>query len=343
MEKLSCAVCIVGQLARLELESKLQYVVKPNLLSGRTMALFMVLARGKPKFVNARAENATWSLVAGPFARYNRSQLEGHILDTLSNAIAGMHASHQGRGLGFSMHTYFASEARKFLEKPLWAGRLDKAERGLKANSLRQQMHLLQWEHLRKCMFMIDRREQDARMHFKLVLKLRDDSMALLPMYIPSYWPRVGLISLQCLGYGGIMDATFAVGRRWAWNIMEGMSAEWYLSHYDFSSNLSLQPGRRIPHNPESWLAALAKMKAVPVRFMEFCMLPFVSVRLVANATSTPTYMTKRLHSQLVLTHNSSCFLRNTSRGGIHKNTCARRIRTELHKLTICPRAICNS
>ena len=77
------------------------------------------------------------------------------------------------------------------------------------------------------------------------------------------------------------MDSTFVVGRRWAWAIMEGLAADWYISHFALlAANLP------IPHNPERWLAGLAQLKQVPVQERTLCKLPFVSVRFVHNASA---------------------------------------------------------
>ena len=113
------------------------------------------------------------------------------------------------------------------------------------------------------------------------MLKLRDDSFALQPWLIPSSWAQMGLTSLHCMQWGGVMDSTFAVGRRWAWAIMEGLAADWYISHYALT-----EAGLAIPHNPESWIAGLAKLKHVPVQTKGLCELPFLSVRFVNRGSS---------------------------------------------------------
>ena len=70
----------------------------------------------------------------------------------------------------------------------VWAELLDKAYRGINASLRRQQqLHILQWTHLRTCMFLLDAEEQErAGTPFGLVLKLREDSLSLQPWPIPS-------------------------------------------------------------------------------------------------------------------------------------------------------------
>ena len=79
----------------------------------------------------------------------------------------------------------------------VWA---DKADRGINASLRRQQLHILQWTHLRTCMFLLDAEEQErAGMQFGLVLKLREDSFALQPWPIPSNWAHRGLTYLASM------------------------------------------------------------------------------------------------------------------------------------------------
>ena len=117
---LSCAVCVVGQLARLELESKVRHtlalahialalalpspntspspspkpnttkvrhVVEPNLRAGHTIALLMVLSQGTPKYVNGRTggEKGKIRLTDGPFALADERQLQASVWSKLDS------------------------------------------------------------------------------------------------------------------------------------------------------------------------------------------------------------------------------------------------------------------
>ena len=147
------------------------------------------------------------------------------------------------------------------------------------------------------------------------------------------------------------MDSVFAVGRRWAWAIMEGLAADWYISHYALE-----KAGLAIPHNPESWIAGLAKLKHVPVQTKGLCELPFLSVRFVnrgyAIAKGTMTnIVVKRRHYQAAR-HDDRCWSRNVTtpvewRSGdpIARSKCAgsESMRATLLSLKICPEQLCLS
>jgi len=354
---LSCAVCVVGQLARLELESKVQHVVEPNLRAGHTIALLMVLSQGKSKYVNGRTSGRTGKvlLADGPFALLDERQLQASIWSKLGSSSRSNASASTSR---FSLRISLEAETnRRYPADLVWAQHLNKAHRGINASLVRQQLHILQWSHLRTCMFLVDAEEQSkAGKRFGLVLKLREDSFALQPWLIPSSWAQRGLTSLRCMHWGGVMDSTFAVGRRWAWAIMEGLSADWYISHYALS-----EAGLAIPHNPESWIAGLAKLKNVPLQTKALCKLPFVSVRFVdynAGAENTKiSVVVKRRHYQAAR-HDDSCWSARDSSGAmtvapiqlysggpIAKSKCAgsESMRTTLESLKICPKQLCRA
>ena len=200
-------------------------------------------------------------------------------------------------------------------------------------------------------MFLVDAEEQSkAGERFGLVLKLRDDSFALQPWLIPSSWAQRGLTSLHCMQWGGVMDSTFAVGRRWAWAIMEGLAADWYISHYALK-----EAGIAIPHNPESWIAGLAKLKHVPMQTKALCKLPFVSVRFVKyNASAENAEMSlvvKRRHYQAAR-HDESCWSTRIGpsevfpdHGKLAQAKCAgsESMRATLETLVMCPQKLCRS
>ena len=199
-------------------------------------------------------------------------------------------------------------------------------------------------------------------MHFGFVLKLRDDSMALRPWIIPSDWEGRGLVSLRCQAWGGIMDAAFVVGRRWAWTIMEGMSAEWYLSHDAFSEEDEQHPSKdhseqrpsapgsqkkklKIPRNPESWLATLAKMNGVPTQVEGFCNMPFVSIRLMrlvkGRHRPQEKIVIKPSQHKTLTAKDTKCFDGPAARG---RSTCRGTVQAMLSEnMSICPRSLCLS
>jgi len=345
----SCAVCVVGQLARLELQSKVRHVVEPNLRAGHTIALLMVLSQGTPKYVNGRTggRKGNMRLTEGPYALADERQLQASVWSELDSFRRNASNSTSR----FSLRTSLEAETNHSYPADLvWAKHLDKAHRGMNVSLLRQQLHILQWSHLRTCMFLVDAEELSKGTHLGLVLKLREDSFALQPWLIPSSWAQLGLTSLHCLEWGGVMDSVYAVGRRWAWTIMEGLATDWYISHYALET-----AGLAIPHNPESWIAALAKLKHVPVHTTSLCKLPFLSVRFVnrryAIAKGRETNIVVKPFHYQAARHDDRCWSRNGTapvkfwRSGdpTARSKCdgSESMQATLLSLKVCPEHLC--
>ena len=99
------------------------------------------------------------ALVDGPFSLADERQLEASVWSQLGSSYSeaftstprsSVHPhSHRPR---FSLRISFEVNHRYPVDLA-WAQRLDKAHRGMESNLRRQQLHLLQWSHLRTCMF----------------------------------------------------------------------------------------------------------------------------------------------------------------------------------------------
>ena len=249
---MKCALCIVGQIARLELASKIKLIVNPTIYAGHELHLFLSLYSGNPKFVNKGKD-----IDIGPYYNHTSTQLS-EIIRIATNIS--------------TIDTEIRKSPPWFLGDVKWARRMDKDPR---QNVARQQMHLSQWSQWRLLMFKIEAQEQNTS-RFEIILKIRDDSTVILP-WIPPNLSFKGITTLQCLGHGGEMDANFIVHRNFAWQILEGMSAEWYLSHSTMTPNL----------NPETWLRSIIKKWQVPRKHVQACDLPFVSTRYSKTQNSS--------------------------------------------------------
>ena len=355
---ISVALCVVGQLMRLELDSKLMQIVEPQLLAQRRVGLFFALAKGDASYVNRKVGSSrTYGehLIDAPFGTKYLSKLAlGHnsrdILDeSVCNGfnVAGACAQRSSTGPCGCPHWQLAVDWA-LLDQPSsgyipdvgWAAHLNKHAQGedLTRELMRQQMHLRQWSHLRECMFLVDRAEVQANAKYDVVLKLREDTRVLLPWVVPPSFARGGITSLSCLKWDGVMDAAFGIARKWAWHIMDGMSADWYLARPHWTN-------RTVPKNPESWLRSLLTYRGVPSRTVYACELPMVSVRYLANYDDSgigSTFMrVKPSHyTQLLNTYGigSGCFGL-----GAGDRVCKTEFHRKLKSMGPCPPSQCRS
>jgi hypothetical protein len=245
------AVCVVGQTSRLEIDSKLKNIVQPNLNLGISMYLLMVLSTGTHRYVNANSKRLSES----KFASYNAFNISTYVKNRLPNANVDTQI--------FNTHAMKGDE--------IWVKKYDKKFFGLPFNHRRQHMHLQQWNMIRQCAFSMDRIEQQKSITFGSMLKIRDDTISLTPWHISLNID--GIETVNMLEWGGYMDATFLISRKHVWSIMEGLIAEWYISHLILKA----------PHNPEKWLKNIVEFKNVSHKHVSFCHMPFVSARFVDN------------------------------------------------------------
>ena len=332
----------------------------------------MVLSQGRAQYVNGhtRGRAGKMALADGPFSQADKRQLRMSVWSKLRLLLArqepslGSSYSRSNASANMSLRISLQAETNfRYPADRAWAKHLDKSERGIESSLRRQQLHLLQWSHLRTCMFLVDAEEQgkagisDGK-RFGLVLKLREDSVALQPWLIPSGWARQGLTSLRCMKWGGVMDSTFAVGRRWAWTIMEGLAADWYISHYAVENRSMYKTMDGIPYNPESWLARLARLKQVPVRTKTLCELPFVSARFVSDTRVVKhkqsidgeglSIVVKR-HHYFAARYDGKCYgtrIKNgtdVARTWHDRTSCAgaEAVRAALEIMGVCPSQLC--
>ena len=336
-----------------------------------------MLSQGSAQYVNGhtRGRAGVWQdgaymgkmvLADGPFSQADSQQLQASIRDLLqgnvSSAFASPFAASATAAIAanFSLRISLEREVnRRYPADRVWARHLDKSERGIASSLRRQQLHLLQWSHLRSCMFLVDAEEHEGK-RFGLVLKLREDSVALRPWLIPGGWAYQGLTSLRCMRWGGFMDSTFAVGRQWAWHIMEGLAADWYISHYAVENRSMYKTADGIPFNPESWLSRLARLKQVPTQIKTMCELPFVSARFVSTSNDTSTagadglgIVVKR-HHYFNARYNGNCFGTRIKQGttparrsriSADHNSCegAEALRDAMESMGVCPSQLCDT
>jgi hypothetical protein len=156
------AVCITGQLSRLELDSKLQHLLRPLTAAGATISVFLALEAGGPaRFSNPDAENTTQGSGCGfeptipSILKRLSPYLRGHCiaprppLKRLLNASA------------------FAALFPHY--------RRDQANFYNRYNRVLN--HLAQFEHSHRCSGLVQKHERSSNETFDALLKIRDNSL----------------------------------------------------------------------------------------------------------------------------------------------------------------------
>ena len=157
---IALAVSISGQQTRLELSSKVDNILVPNLRAvDNVVGCFLVLAQSDNMVNGAQSGNGTaaQALVDGPHFNATEEQVEAFIRGRVEAALP-RRAKAEAPRLQTRVRV-LRTAPPAYWGDPLWAKVYDKGF-DLRGQIGRQQMHLDQWDHLRQTWKMIDASER---------------------------------------------------------------------------------------------------------------------------------------------------------------------------------------
>ena len=163
-DELPIGLCITGQLARLEVTSKVNNILKASIKSGYTFDVVLAL------------QNQTEGLYT------NRHHVDS--LGSLSNETSSTSTTKNS----LELHSRYYKES--FVEKTaLWwemnhdyVHLLDKQYMTWTERVTRSKSHVAQWYHLSRCWREFENLENQYRFRYKAFLRLRDDAFVLEPV-----------------------------------------------------------------------------------------------------------------------------------------------------------------
>jgi hypothetical protein len=228
---LGAAVCVLGQLSRLEIQSKLQNIIEP-LASITNVDVFLSLESGNDGVFNNRQtinkSGASCSSsemdengARAAFAPYFRDGVFGpHVTENVNLTrwpmlyLSNKHASANG------------------------SADSDNARRDHISNVLGQM------RHLRDCAELIKQSEDSAGGQYDIVVKVRDNTIALRPV-VPEKLMSITEVTLKhCQWWGGVNDKVMALPRRY---LEKTMGAVYPAMH---ATNYAEDPESEDPHLP---------------------------------------------------------------------------------------------
>ena len=249
---LRIAICISGQLSRLEINSKVENVLKPTAASSPPPAaldVFLALEVGKTLYSNLDF---------------------GAILAQQHNQCGAKAVSQQMATEQFSpwlAAAHFSNHTTRHIELLNW-GRY-RRDRPRVERQTRLQHHLSQFAHMRTCAQLMSEREVATRAHYDVVLKMRDNTVAVSPFVISARYATGRALTKRCVEWGGYNDKAMIMPRRYMEGAMRGPSEDFYLAN---------GIGRGIP-NSERLLRAVFERNGVRVERVEAAQLPLVDAR----------------------------------------------------------------
>jgi hypothetical protein len=244
------AVCITGQLSRLEIHSKVENVLKPTAAT-RPAALdvFLALEVGKTLYSN---------LDFGAILAQQHSECGGA---SVTEQAAREKLAPWLVGARFSNHT------TRSIDLSQW--RRYRKDRPQTERMTRLQHHLSQFAHMRTCAQLIQAHEVRNGWHYDVVLKMRDNTLAVSPFVVGSVHATGRARTKRCVEWGGYNDKAMTIPRRYMDGALRAPSEDFFLSR---------DIGRGIP-NSERLLRAVLDRNGVKVDRVDPEALPLVDGR----------------------------------------------------------------
>jgi len=240
-ESLKIFMCVTGQLSRLEVMTKIQFVVKPNHRAGALIDVGFVLDVHSNYSTNLGVE----------LFKPDQAALVAHFQNSGANVV------------------FF--DARNQTEDPFisptYVQRLDNTFRSIEFQRRRAANHFRQFEAISRC------NSQVAVADYDVYVRLRDDALFVANMNLTQPW-LPGIHVPRCNAWTGINDrGAIIVGRAHA-------DAYFRLLFHHFVNFDAIPPeGRSTIRNPESFLAYVMRAGNVPIHIDCNFSMPFVSSR----------------------------------------------------------------
>jgi hypothetical protein len=275
-KNLTIAFCLTGQLARLELASKITRVYMPNVRAGHTVHSYILLDN-KVEEVHQTFWRHNYSTT--PFSLYNHVMLENYI----SKKTEKYH-------FGDKFKSYIRLEAPSQIEFhvvdgfiPVDAKRIKlahnqkgKNEEGIETAAARFQNNLRWMNGLRDCAKWIQSMEQEEGFFYDMVVRLRDDTFAFDDWVLDSNKYKGSITSLSIGNYRGINDHNMVIDRKYADMVFRGFTEDYYFN----------KTNRRVPwRNPEQRIFEIATTYGLTIHAESLCNQPLIPLRANENST----------------------------------------------------------
>ena len=301
--RLRVAVCLTGQLLRLEIISKVRHLLAYNIaVLGHQVDLFVLLDNNitaakqtfwRHDYSNALYKNATTKTLHKfiekelkfsinswrneGFNKFDRVQVTSHstvrvILEpigqsnyTIINGIVPVGDKTGPDGFGPTVGE-FEPAADRFQNNMRWMG------------------------GLRSCVKWVQRTEYEQKYFYDVVVRLRDDSFLLGPWPIEPSKYRGAFVTAAIAPHFGVNDHNFAIDRKWADSVLRGIMEDYY-----FNETLDMYTWTNTEHR----IFKILTSKNIPIRYNDVCEQPVAHLRGCMNSSHWrlhPTYSKHLLH-----------------------------------------------
>lgn len=266
---LRIAFCLTGQLARLELSSKISNIFIPNARVGHLPHVFVLLDHD---LGDVKQTYWKYNYNKTVFGAYSRQDLKAFI-DSSTDQAGVLHAVRSRVKLELpSRYRFTPTHGVIPVRDKEYSGH-DGPKDNFESASSRFQNNMRWMNGLRDCVRWVMDTEQQQGWHYDLVVRLRDDTYALDKWMLDKSYMN-SLTSSSSGSFKGINDHNFVVDRKWADVLFRGFTEDYY-----FNSTLE----KVMWGNPENRILTMADSYAIPVKGKNICQQPLIPLRGLVN------------------------------------------------------------
>ena len=268
---LRIAFCVTGQLARLELNSKIKNVILANAEAGHVAHMFLYLDN---EVTNVRQTYWKFNYSSSLYGHYTEQNLKSFIDKNIDHEYENKVKTWVRLEPPPRYHfEVFWNESVPVTEKKFTGH--DGSKENYESAENRFQNNMRWMAGLRECAKWVQEIELQQGIFYDIIVRLRDDSFALGPWTFNSETYLNSLISLDLGNSRGINDHNFAIDRKWSDDFFRGLSEDYYFNHTKIEKWL----------NPEQHLLQVAERYGIQTKSVNICDMPLIPLRGLMNVT----------------------------------------------------------
>ena len=288
---LRLAFCVTGQLARLELISKIKNIFLPNSMLGSVVHIFVLLDRND---LGVKQTFWRYDYSDNLYGSFNASSLKRYIDDRISDQILSS-ISAQQKGVMNRIRTHVRIEPPAQNNFTVRGRRIPVTNKTgpsdyFKGVTVEVEPAEVRWQNnmrwlsgLRECTKWVQHTELQQKWFYTNVVRLRDDTYAFAPWLLsPTEKYLGGFVSAGFGSNFGINDRNFVVDRKFADSLFRGVTEDYY-----FNETLDLFSW----NNPERRIYKVAETKGIELRNTTICEQPLLPLRGKLNKTHWRTHV----------------------------------------------------
>ena len=291
------AICLTGQLLRLEVISKIKNLIAYNSVHlGHKVDVFILLDND---IIEAKQTYWRHDYSNSIYRNMTTKTLRKYFEKNVVKYVAQQRAQLQGNE---HQHVIFPIKVRVILSPPVQAnytilrGKVPVGDKtgpsgdgmltvgDFEPAGVRFQNNMRWMGALRSCVKWVQQTEQQQQWFYDIVIRLRDDSYLLGPWPITVEKYEGAFVTAGISSSFGVNDHNFAIDRRWADTVLRGITEDYY-----FNETLDMYSWTNTEHR----IFKILTSKDIPIRTTDVCEQPITHLRGMINESHWrlhPTY-----------------------------------------------------